>query len=163
MHVISALRGVQSFGFSHSKVGCNRAWLALGYTIGEVSPCQRIFRQHYDMPLDKSLFFSEILLQLAKMVMKLLMFLNIYLQDLFKINFLFNKFSEIQLECLCILLIFDSYAVRKWFIVMVDLVDVKVVEQFGQNPENDLELSLLSSIFFCRKHVNMLQLHLTKF
>ena len=45
---------------------------------------------------------------------------------------------------------------------MVDLVDVKVVEQFGQNPENDLELSLLSSIFFCRKHVNMLQLHLTK-
>lgn len=29
------------------------------------------------------------------MVMKLLTFLNIYLQDLFKINFLFNKFSEI--------------------------------------------------------------------
>ena len=45
---------------------------------------------------------------------------------------------------------------------MVDLVDVKVVEWFGQNPENDLELWLLSSIFFCIKHVNMLQLHLTK-
>lgn len=29
---------------------------------------------------------------------------------------------------------------QKWLIVMADLVDVKVVEQFGQNPENDLEL-----------------------
>lgn len=99
--MISALRGVQSFGFSHSKAGCNRAWPALGYTIGEVSPCQRIFRQHYHMPLDKSFFLRNYSI-LAKTVMKLLIFLNIYLQDLFKINFLFNKFSEIHLEYICV-------------------------------------------------------------
>ncbi|XDB53664.1 hypothetical protein AB1E18_007181 [Capra hircus] len=62
VHMISALRGVQSFGFSHSKAGCNRAWPALGYTIGEVSPCQRIFRQHYHMPLDKQWHPTPVLL-----------------------------------------------------------------------------------------------------
>lgn len=31
----------------------------------------------------------------------------------------------------------DSYTVGKWFIIVADLVDVTVVEQFGPNPEND--------------------------
>lgn len=34
----------------------------------------------------------------------------------------------------------NSFTVRKWFVVMVDLANGIVNEQFGQNPENDLWL-----------------------
>lgn len=34
----------------------------------------------------------------------------------------------------------NSFTVGKWFVVMVDLANGIVNEQFGQNPENDLWL-----------------------
>lgn len=45
---------------------------------------------------------------------------------------------------------------------MVALVDVTVIKQFGQNPENDLIAMTFEPHCFCTKMDNILKLYLTK-